>query len=64
MNGPRQADQQLRDRIKIAIQTARDSDGNLLYFIPPGVAGMYADAVMRVFTQRPYPYEDHPKQFG
>jgi len=53
---PSAADQELRERIKVAIQTAQDSDGNLLYVIPPGVAGMYADAVMRVFTERPYPH--------
>ena len=45
----------LRERIKLAIQTAQDSEGRLLYAIPPGVAGMYADAVMRVLTLEPYP---------
>ncbi|KJL37062.1 hypothetical protein RR49_01174 [Microbacterium ginsengisoli] len=57
-------DQALRERIKLAIQTAQDDEGHLLYSIPPGVAGMYADAVMRVFTGRPYPYatdsSEHP----
>lgn len=58
MSGPNEADQSLRERIKLAIQTAQDSDGRLLYAIPPGVAGMYADAVMRVFTERAYPHAD------
>lgn len=47
--------QALRERIKLAIQTAQDSEGRLLYVIPPGVAGMYADSVMRVLTLEPYP---------
>lgn len=50
--------QSLRERIKIAIQTAQDSEGRLLYVIPPGAAGLYADAVMRVLTGLPYPYQD------
>jgi hypothetical protein len=58
VSGPSEAGQALRERIKLAIQTAQDSEGRLLYAIPPGVAGMYADAVMRVFTERPYPHED------
>lgn len=45
----------LRDRIKTAIQTAQDQEGRLLYVIPPGVAGIYADAVMRVVTGQHYP---------
>ena len=53
---PSEADQELRDRIKTAIQTAQDGEGRLLYAITPGAAGMYADAVMRVLTGRPYPY--------
>lgn len=56
MNEPSEADQAMRERIKLALQTAQDSEGRLLYVIPPGVAGMYADAVMRVLTERPYPY--------
>jgi hypothetical protein len=55
-SGPSDTDQALRERIKLAIQTAQDSEGRLLYAIPPGVAGMYADAIMRVITERPYPY--------
>lgn len=47
--------QALRERVKLAIQTAQDSEGRLLYAIPPGVAGMYADSVMRVLTLEPYP---------
>lgn len=58
MSGPTEADQALRERIKTAIQTAQDSEGRLLYAIPPGVAGMYADAIMRVLTERPYPYRE------
>lgn len=53
-----EAEQELRERIKLAIQTAQDSDGRLLYVIPRGAAGMYADAVMRVLTERPYPYPE------
>lgn len=56
MSGPSGVDQLMRERIKTAIQTAQDSDGRLLYVISPGVAGMYADAIMRVLTERPYPY--------
>lgn len=52
---PTPEQQALRERIKLAIQTAQDSEGRLLYVIPPGVAGMYADAVMRVLTLEPYP---------
>lgn len=53
---PTPEQQALRERIKLAIQTAQDSEGRLLYVIPPGVAGMYADAVMRALFERPYPY--------
>lgn len=52
---PTPEQQALRERIKLAIQTAQDSEGRLLYAIPPGVAGMYADSVMRVLTLEPYP---------
>lgn len=45
----------LRERVKLAIQTAQDQDGRLLYVIPPGVAGMYADAILRVLSVEPYP---------
>lgn len=45
-----------RERIKLAIQTAQDSQGDLLYVIPPGVAGMYADAIMRALTGADYPF--------
>lgn len=38
----------MRDAVKTAIQVAQDSEGRLLYVIPVGAAGMYADAVMRV----------------
>jgi len=60
MSEPSEAGQEMRERIKLAIQTAQDSEGRLLYVIPPGVAGMYADAVMRVLTERPYPYSGDP----
>ena len=46
LSEPSGAERDLRERIKLAIQTAQDSEGRLLYIIPPGVAGMYADAVM------------------
>lgn len=58
--GPSEADESLRDQIKLAIQTAKAGDGKLLYVIPPGVAGMYADTVMRVLTRRPYPHATVP----
>jgi len=58
MPEPSEADQALREQIKLAIQTAQDGEGRLLYVIPPGVAGMYADAVMRVLTGRPYPDDE------
>lgn len=64
MGEPSERDQTLREQIKTAIITAQDSAGRLLQVIPQGVAGMYADAVMRVFTGRPYPYatdsSEHP----
>jgi hypothetical protein len=56
MSEPSERDQTLREQIKTAIITAQDSAGRLLQVIPQGVAGMYADAVMRVLTMRPYPY--------
>lgn len=46
---------EIRDRIKLAIQTAKDTDGETLYVIPPGAAGMYADAITRALTLEPYP---------
>lgn len=60
LSEPSGAERDLRERIKLAIQTAQDSEGRLLYIIPPGVAGMYADAVMRVLTERPFPYPTEP----
>lgn len=57
MAEPTQGNQDLRERIKVAIQTAQDSEGRMLYVIPPGAAGMYADAVMRVLTLTPYPLD-------
>lgn len=61
MNGTPSVEQQaLRERIKLAIQTAQDSEGRLLYAIPPGVAGMYADSIMRVLTLQPYPPSSRP----
>ena len=56
LDEPSNEDQELRERIKLAIQTAQDSSGELLYVIPPGVAGMYADAVIRSLAMKPYPY--------
>lgn len=61
MGAPSEADQEMRERIKLAIQTAQDGEGRLLYVIPPGAAGMYADAVMRVLSERPYPYSSDPE---
>lgn len=34
-----EGDQRLRERIKMAIQTAQDQEGRLLYVIPPGGGG-------------------------
>lgn len=48
--------QEWRDRIKLAIQVAQDSEGDLMYYIPPGVAGRYADAIMRTLTEADYPF--------
>lgn len=56
MTEPSEEQQAWRERIKIAIQTAQDSHGELLYVIPPGVAGMYADAIMRTLTAADYPF--------
>ena len=56
MTEPSEEQQAWRERIKIAIQTAQDSHGELLYVIPPGVAGMYADAIMRTLTEADYPF--------
>lgn len=56
MSAPTAEQQAWRERIKLVIQTARDSDGVLLYSIPPGVAGMYADAIMRTLTEADYPF--------
>lgn len=50
----------LRERIKLSIQTAQDQEGRLLYAIPPGVAGMYADSVMRALTACPHPESTEP----
>lgn len=62
LSEPSGAERDLRERIKLAIQTAQDSEGRLLYVIPPGVAGMYADAVMRVLTERPFHYHNGQEQ--
>jgi hypothetical protein len=48
----------IRERVKTALQVAQDSDGNLLYQIPPGVAGTYADAIVRALTEQAYPRLD------
>lgn len=52
MSAPSEADQALRERIKLAIMTAQGQDGDLLQVIAPAIAGMYADAIMRVLTDR------------
>ena len=64
MSAPRLDQQAWRERIKLTIQTARDSDGVLLYLIPPGVAGMYADAIMRTLTEADYPFAPTPPDSG
>jgi hypothetical protein len=56
VSAPTAQQQAWRERIKLAIQTAKDSQGDLLYVIPPGVAGMYADAIMRALTEADYPF--------
>jgi hypothetical protein len=61
VSAPTAQQQAWRERIKLAIQTAQDSQGDLLYVIPPGVAGMYADAIMRALTQADYPFAPVPE---
>lgn len=48
----------IRERVKTAIQVAQDSDGDPLYQIPPGAAGMYADSIVRALTEQTYPRPD------